>query len=129
MTDWPLISNAMAELDSELREKTKNLVHPKTEQGYSELIMLATRLSHKLVCIHPFRNGNGRASRLLLNAILLRAGLSEIAIKKSKPTYLRAMRQADDGDFSLLENLVVNGLVETKKINYSSIHLSYPSGR
>lgn len=122
MTNWILIPTAMAELDLELRERTKDLIHPKTEEEYSDLIILATKLSHKLACIHPFRNGNGRSSRLLLNSILLRAGLSEIAIKKSKSTYLRAMRQADDGDFYLLEKIVVDGLIEVKKINYSSIH-------
>ena len=71
-----------------------------------------------LACIHPFENGNGRASRLLLGIILIRAGLYEVAIKKEKLEYLRTMHQADIGDFSLLENIIIDGLIENKKKQY-----------
>ncbi len=118
MTGWQMVPNAMAELDFELREVAKNLKFPKTEKEYRNIIEIAARLSHKLTCIHPFENGNGRASRLLLNAILIRAGLSEVAVKKEKPIYLRAMRQADDGDFNMLENIISDGLIENKKMQY-----------
>lgn len=118
MTGWQMIPNAMAELDFELRERTKDLKHPKTEKEYRNIIEIAAQLSHKLACIHPFANGNGRASRLLLSAILIRAGLSEVAVKKEKLTYLRAMRQADDGDFNMLKNIIFNGLMENKIMQY-----------
>ena len=115
ITDWRQIPAVMSELDFVLREETRNLKLPKNERDYRKVIFLAVRLSHRLACIHPFVNGNGRASRLLLNAILIRAGLPEISIKKSKPAYLKAMRQTDDGNFDLLENIVTDGLLEAKK--------------
>lgn len=118
MTDWRQIPNAMAELDIELRERTKNLTQPKDEKEYRLVIREATELSHRLASIHPFENGNGRASRLLLNAVLLLAGLPEIAIKKTKVKYLRAMRQADDGDFTMLEDMISNALFEAKEKVY-----------
>ena len=118
MTDWRNIPNAMAELDFEIRAGTKNIKPVKTGEEYASIIFLAAKLSHGLASIHPFENGNGRASRLLLGAVLLRAGLSDIAIKKSKPKYLRAMRQADDGVFSLLESIIADGLLESKRKNY-----------
>ena len=118
MEHWSNIANAMAELDMDLRENSKHLKRPETIKEYSEIIQLAVRLSHRLACIHPFENGNGRASRLLLNAILLRAGLPEIAIRKKKSQYLRAMRQADDGDFSLFEKIVIDGIIESKERQY-----------
>lgn len=106
------IPNKMAELDYELKQSTKNLVVPQPAEKYGEIVSLTARFSHKLACIHPFENGNGRASRLLLGAVLLRAGLSDIAIKKSKSIYLRAMRQADDGNYDLLEEIIADGLIE-----------------
>lgn len=130
---WQNIPNAMAELDEELQEKTKSLQKPRTESDYQRIITIATQLSHRLACIHPFENGNGRSSRLLLGAILLRAELPDISIKahnimtkesnaeikELKAKYLRAMFQADNGDFSLLENMIMSGLVENKKKLYT----------
>lgn len=118
MTHWKNIPNEMAELDYELREETKKLTFPKTENEYRRLIYAAAKLSHRLASIHPFQNGNGRGSRLLLDAILLRAGLPAIAVKKEKANYLQAMRQADDGDFSRLEEIIIYGLEEVKRKNY-----------
>ncbi|MFH1192782.1 MAG: Fic family protein [Candidatus Jorgensenbacteria bacterium] len=118
MVSWENIPNTMAELDFELRESTRNLRPPRTHEEYLNLIETAARLSHRLACIHPFQNGNGRSPRLLSDGILLRGGLSPSPIKKSKKHYLRAMRQADDGDFSVLEHLIIEGLLEIRKRNY-----------
>lgn len=118
ISHWHNIPNDMAGLDEELRETTKNLASPKTRLDYQKVVTVAARLSHRFTRIHPFENGNGRTSRLLLGAILIRAGLYEVAIKKEKSEYLRAMRQADNGDFSLLENIIFDGLIENKKKQY-----------
>lgn len=118
LSDYRQIPNVMANLDWELQQQTKNLKSPKTEKDYDEMIFLAAKFSHWLARIHPFENGNGRASRLLLDAILLRAGLPSIAIKKPRQRYLRAMRQADDNDFSLLETLILNGIIDSKQKIY-----------
>ncbi len=115
ISHWHDIPRKMAEFDFELKQNTKNLVLPQTEKEYSEIINLSARLSHKLACVHPFENGNGRSSRLLMGAILLRAGLSDISIRKSKPGYLRAMIQADGGDYSLLEEIIADGLTENSR--------------
>lgn len=120
ITDWMQVPSAMAELNDRVVTLTKNLHYPKTKGEYSRLVSGAVQLSHRLACIHPFVNGNGRSSRLLLSAILLRAGLPEIAVKKSKPAYLRAMRQADDGDFSLLERVVIKGLIENNREKFEA---------
>jgi Fic family protein len=118
IADWREIPSKLAELDYELRAGTESLQTPKTEKDYERIIGLAAKLSHRLASIHPFKNGNGRASRLLIDAILMRAGLSSVAIKEEKAKYLRAMRQADDGDFSRLEEMIINSLAESKEKNY-----------
>lgn len=118
---WRDVPNAMSELDFELRDATKNTKQLKTPEEYYKVINSAVILSHHLACIHPFENGNGRSSRLLLNAILLRAGLPEIAIKKKKSQYLRAMLQADKSDFSMLENMVMRGVLDNKERQYKIV--------
>ncbi|WP_319563083.1 Fic family protein [Marispirochaeta sp.] len=37
--------------------------------------ILASQLQYKLVCIHPFIDGNGREARLIMNLILMTNGL------------------------------------------------------
>ena len=104
---------------------------PLTKKDYVRIIDLATRTSHQLARIHPFHNGNGRISRLLINFILLRAGLFSIAIKEEEPKkYLQAMLQADKGDFGLLRRLIIRGLIEaqSKKIQKQK-SLLMPKGK
>ncbi|XP_017476922.1 PREDICTED: adenosine monophosphate-protein transferase FICD homolog isoform X2 [Rhagoletis zephyria] len=45
---------------------------------------------YKLVHIHPFIDGNGRTSRLLMNALLMRAGYPPIIIPKQQSWQMRA---------------------------------------
>ena len=116
MEHWKNIPNAMSEFEVELREQTKNLKRPKTMQQYRKVINVVSRLSHRLACIHPFENGNGRSSRFLINFIFRKINLPTIAIKAAKPRYLRAMCQADYGDFNLLEELILEGLINAQNI-------------
>lgn len=62
-------------------------------------VLTAALLHYRFVRIHPFDDGNGRISRLLLNYHLLRNGLPPIVIKSSdKQNYLFALQKADVGD-------------------------------
>ena len=107
-TTWEKIPYEMGLLNKKLVELTENMPSPNNEQDYENIVSSAARLSHELTRIHPFKNGNGRMSRLLINAILLRAGLYPIPFMghlkmikpKLKKTYYNAMYQADNGNFS-----------------------------
>ncbi len=57
-------------------------------------------LAHwKLVYIHPFYDGNGRTSRLLMNLVLLRAGYPPAIIRREdRHIYYQALKEANQGD-------------------------------
>lgn len=61
-------------------ETNKNKVHP---------IILAAEMHERLVTIHPFIDGNGRTSRLLMNLILLQNGYIIANIKGDYETRMR----------------------------------------
>lgn len=62
-------------------------------------VKLAALAHYKLVHIHPFTDGNGRTSRLLMNTILMRAGYPPIIIpKQHRHKYYDFLQMANDGD-------------------------------
>ena len=112
--NWTKVPDQMAALDEELRAQTSQLTHPSTNREYAKIIDIAIKTSHRLTQIHPFHNGNGRMSRLLINFVLARAELPFIAIKEDKPTYLNSMLQADKCDIGQLRRLILNGLIDVQ---------------
>jgi len=67
----------------------------------------ATRIHHRAVQIHPFKNGNGRWSRMLANIYLRQHGLmpvkwQEDLLSKENPKrdkYIQALKKADRSDY------------------------------
>ncbi|KAG7491094.1 adenosine monophosphate-protein transferase FICD [Solea senegalensis] len=54
---------------------------------------------YKLVYVHPFIDGNGRTSRLLMNLVLMRARYPPITIRKEqRAEYYGALDTANEGD-------------------------------
>ncbi len=73
-------------------EEHKDKLHPLT---------LATIFHHKFEKIHPFMDGNGRTGRMILSYILLRNDYPALIIrKKTKVSYLEALRKADKSDLT-----------------------------
>ena len=71
----------------------------------------AVRLHHRLVTVHPFRNGNGRHSRLMADIYLHAAGARRLSWGagqdlvidgEARATYIAALRTADAGEIQPL---------------------------
>ena len=66
------------------------------EKGELTALELATLFHYRYIRIHPFEDGNGRISRLLVNYILHKFDYPMIIIKsEDKANYLRALRKSD----------------------------------
>lgn len=62
-------------------------------------VRFAALAHYKLVHIHPFTDGNGRTSRLLMNMILMQAGYPPVIIPKGeRHKYYRTLEFANKGD-------------------------------
>ncbi|MBF0512358.1 MAG: mobile mystery protein B [Candidatus Omnitrophica bacterium] len=104
--DHPQISTSLHLLLQDVHYWIKEKVYSADE--------IAVRFHHKLVWIHLFPNGNGRHARLMTDILL--------GILKQKPfnwtiqglqdedrvrdAYLKALRKADKGDYSMLLEFV-----------------------
>jgi len=79
------VPDRMAEFITELHEIAKK-EHP---------VVVAAFAHFRLVSIHPFVDGNGRASRLLMNLILEQAGYPPAIIQKEdRLKYINALEQS-----------------------------------
>lgn len=68
------------------------------KSGTLNPILLAAEFHYKFVRIHPFDDGNGRMSRILMNFILMQYSYPPVIIKtENKEGYYIALQQADAG--------------------------------
>lgn len=82
----------------------KNKLHP---------FELAVVFSMKLVSIHPFVDGNGRVSRLIMNLILKKKSYPWINVyMKQRSEYLKAVREANDEHYKPIIEFAVKSLRE-----------------
>jgi len=70
-------------------------------------IIVAAIVHHEFVKIHPFKDGNGRTARILLNLILLKKGFPICNIKRDeRPMYYEALSLADTGIYEPIVEVV-----------------------
>lgn len=82
--------------------KEKNKIH---------VVELSAILHHKLVHIHPFFDGNGRTSRLVMNLLLMRAGYPLVIIlKNDRKKYYDVLDKADKGDYEPMVRFIAQAV-------------------
>ncbi|MGA2983794.1 MAG: Fic family protein [Terriglobia bacterium] len=70
-------------------------------------VVLAAIAHHELAAVHPFKDGNGRVSRLLMNLILMKKGYPISNIRREdRPGYYDALSFADVGMYEPLVGLI-----------------------
>lgn len=87
-----LIEKQMEDFMIRFKQMEKEKIHP---------VLIAAYLHDELVRIHPFIDGNGRTSRLLMNLYLLRHGYVIITLKGSndaKVSYYVALEKSHTED-------------------------------
>lgn len=81
---------------------------------------LAAMMHYKFVRIHPFDDGNGRVTRLIMNFILLKHGYPPAIIKsstKDKNDYLFALNKADVNDEEYFQNYIYEQVIRSLELS------------
>ena len=103
-----LIEPQMEQFLSTFRKKEETGEHP---------VIISAYLHDELVRIHPFIDGNGRTSRLLMNLYLLRNGYTQITLKsdvEAKINYYTALERSHVDECPLdFQKLVVEAEKES----------------
>lgn len=79
------------------------------EMSDEELIAFLAEAHVEFILIHPFREGNGRVSRLLLDVMVAKAGALPLDYSlwdKHKDFYFKAIQAGRDGDYQHVERLI-----------------------
>lgn len=89
-------------------DNQKRILHP---------VILAAEMHERLVSIHPFIDGNGRSSRLVMNMILLKHGYTVANLKgdaTSRLKYYQALESVQvDNDPEPFYHLVADAVMES----------------
>ncbi len=96
----------------EVPQKIRELVDwIKANKNKLHIIELSTLLHHKLVHIHPFFDGNGRASRIMMNLLLMQNGFPlVIVLKNDRKKYYNVLDQADKGNYNPLVRFIAQAI-------------------
>lgn len=104
---WPLVPAALEEWVTAM-----NTAPARIEAG-ANLPELLAEAHGGFERVHPFIDGNGRTGRLVLNLVLVRLGYPPVVVlKEQRSAYLKAMQQADKGDFGPLGEILARAMID-----------------
>src|SRR3989338_1279405 len=113
------VPQMMEDFSEDLKVRFKSLPSVEDKKFLNELVELLAWAHHRFLWIHPFFDYNGRIGRLLISMILLKRDLPPVELKvetkAGRIKYVKALGQADEGNFVLLEKIIRSGLEEAVK--------------
>jgi len=101
-----------------LKEFNKNLLNRSGELenlDTEELVEYLAKVHVEFILIHPFREGNGRLSRLLLDVLAYKAGYQTLDYSlwdENKDFYFRSIQAGVIGNFQHIKRLVKDVLIK-----------------
>ncbi|XP_035908539.1 protein adenylyltransferase Fic [Anopheles stephensi] len=109
----------MGRFENWLNSEQVFLMHP---------VKYAAMAHYKLVHIHPFSDGNGRTSRLLMNTLLMRAGYPPVIIQKQhRHKYYNYLQLANEGDIRPFVRFIADCTERTLDLYlWATSELSHP---
>lgn len=97
----------------ELMEKYVRNIKPLSKLSLGDKIKFIAKKHIEFERIHPFKDGNGRTGRIILNQSLINEGLLPIVIEP-KSKYRSAFKEYNKNqDTSLMENIIYKGQFES----------------
>lgn len=100
-------------------------VHYRQQEGRMHPVILASEMHERLVSVHPFIDGNGRTSRLVMNLVLLRNGYTIANLKgdvNSRLAYYRALEKVQmDNQPEVFYLLVADAVEESLKAHLALV--------
>lgn len=110
-----------------IREEIDALFHwIKAEREHYHPVKFAAQLHKKFVFIHPFKDGNGRIARLIMNTALIQDGyLLAVISPVLRHEYIELLEKAhrDDEPF---EQFVAERIIESEKEIMRLLHMPIP---
>ena len=92
------------------------------------IVFKAINAHYRLVTIHPFKDGNGRTARLLMNLILMQAGFTPTIIRKiDRKRYLDALEKYQTtGNADSYNNFMLSALNRSLKMALDMLDTTKP---
>lgn len=93
-----------------------------------DIVYKAINAHYRLVTIHPFKDGNGRTARLLMNLILMQAGFTPTIIRKiDRKRYLDALEKYQTtGNEDTYHNFMLTALNRSLKTAIDMLDTNAP---
>lgn len=98
-TEEVIVGNSQTTAPEKVKEELTNLVKwYRNNKNKIHPLILAFEFHKRYEFIHPFRDGNGRTGRLIMNKILMSAGYSPMIVyKDNKISYFNALERSKEG--------------------------------